>query len=71
MVLGFPPSAARGARKSFDSPSAETPGPRGDDVKDAIGVIMPEANDAAGKMLKANSFPSVGDSGADPRDQRA
>jgi HEPN domain-containing protein len=42
-------SRLRRARNSFEYPSAETPGPSVDDVKDAIRVAR-EVNDAAGKM---------------------
>jgi hypothetical protein len=43
-------SRIRRARNSFEYPSTETPGPSGDDVKDAIRVAR-EVNDAAGKIL--------------------
>lgn len=45
-------SRLRRARNSFEYPSAETPGPSGDDVKDAIRVAR-EVNDAAGKLLES------------------
>ena len=45
-------SRLRRARNSFECPSAETPGPSGDDVKDAIRVAR-EVNDAAGKILES------------------
>jgi HEPN domain len=45
-------SRIRRARNSFEYPSTETPGPSGDDVKDAIRVAR-EVNDAAGKILEA------------------
>ena len=45
-------SRLRRARKSFEYPSTETPGPSGDDVKDAIRVAR-EVNDAAGKILES------------------
>jgi HEPN domain-containing protein len=43
-------SRLRRARNSFEYPSAETPGPSEDDVKDAIRVAA-EVNDAIGKVL--------------------
>ena len=45
-------SRLRRARNSFEYPSTETPGPSGDDVKDAIRVAR-EVNDAADKILKS------------------
>jgi hypothetical protein len=42
----------RRARNSFECPSAETPGPSEDDVKDAIRVAR-EVNDAANKALES------------------
>ena len=45
-------SRLRRARNSFEYPSMETPGPSGDDVKDAIRVAR-EVNDAAGKVLES------------------
>lgn len=45
-------SRLRRARNSFEYPSTETPGPSGDDVKDAIRVAR-EVNDAADKLLKS------------------
>jgi hypothetical protein len=44
-------SRIRRARNSFEYPSTETPGPSGDDVKDAIRVAR-EVNDAAAKILE-------------------
>jgi HEPN domain-containing protein len=44
-------SRLRRARNSFEYPSAESPGPSEDDVKDAIRVAR-EVNDAAGKVLE-------------------
>jgi hypothetical protein len=44
-------SRLRRARNSFEYPSTETPGPSGDDVKDAIRVAR-EVNDAAGRILE-------------------
>jgi HEPN domain-containing protein len=43
-------SRLRRARNSFEYPSAESPGPSEDDVKDAIRVAR-EVNDAASKIL--------------------
>ncbi|MGH3165740.1 MAG: HEPN domain-containing protein [Trebonia sp.] len=43
-------SRLRRARNSFEYPSAESPGPSEDDVKDAIRVAR-EINDAADKIL--------------------
>jgi HEPN domain-containing protein len=45
-------SRLRRARNSFEYPSIETPGPSGDDVKDAIRVAR-EVNEAAGKILES------------------
>jgi hypothetical protein len=45
-------SRLRRARFSFEYPSIETPGPSGDDVKDAIRVAR-EVNEAAGKILES------------------
>lgn len=45
-------SRIRRARNSFEYPSTETPGPSGDDVKDAIRVAR-EVNDAAAKVLES------------------
>src|SRR3984893_11399783 len=45
-------SRLRRARNSFEYPSTETPGPSGDDVKDAIRVAR-EVNDAAAKILES------------------
>ena len=45
-------SRLRRARNSFEYPSAETPGPSEDDVKDAVRVAR-EVNDAAGKILES------------------
>jgi HEPN domain-containing protein len=45
-------SRLRRARTSFEYPSTETPGPSGDDVKDAIRVAR-EVNDAADKVLQS------------------
>jgi hypothetical protein len=45
-------SRLRRARNSFEYPSMETPGPSGDDVKDAVRVAR-EVNDAAGKILES------------------
>ena len=45
-------SRLRRARNSFEYPSAETPGPSGDDVEDAIRVAR-EVNDAAAKILES------------------
>jgi hypothetical protein len=45
-------SRLRRARNSFEYPSAETPGPSEDDVKDAIRVAR-EVNDAADKILES------------------
>jgi hypothetical protein len=45
-------SRLRRARNSFEYPSTETPGPSGDDVKDAIRVAR-EVNDAASKIVKS------------------
>jgi len=45
-------SRIRRARNSFEYPSTETPGPSGDDVKDAIRIAR-EVNDAAGKVLES------------------
>jgi hypothetical protein len=45
-------SRLRRARNSFEYPSAETPGPSGDDVKDAIRVAR-EVNDAAATILES------------------
>jgi hypothetical protein len=45
-------SRLRRARNSFEYPSAETPGPSEDDVRDAIRVAR-EVNDAAGKILES------------------
>ena len=45
-------SRLRRARNSFEYPSTETPGPSGDDVKDAIRVAR-EVNDAADKVLES------------------
>jgi hypothetical protein len=45
-------SRIRRARNSFEYPSTETPGPAGDDVKDAIRVAH-EVNDAADKILES------------------
>jgi hypothetical protein len=45
-------SRLRRARNSFEYPSAETPGPSEDDVKDAIRVAR-EVNDAVGQILKS------------------
>lgn len=45
-------SRIRRARNSFEYPSTETPGPSGDDVKDAIRVAR-EVNDAAAKILES------------------
>ena len=46
-------SRLRRARNSFEYPSTETPGPSGDDVKDAIRVAR-EVNDAAAKILDSD-----------------
>jgi hypothetical protein len=45
-------SRLRRARNSFEYPSAETPGPSEDDVKDAIRVAR-EVNEAADKVLES------------------
>ena len=45
-------SRLRRARNSFQYPSTETPGPSGDDVKDAIRAAR-EVNHAAGKILES------------------
>jgi HEPN domain-containing protein len=45
-------SRLRRARNSFEYPSAESPGPSEDDVKDAIRVAR-EVNGAAGKILES------------------
>jgi HEPN domain len=45
-------SRLRRARNSFEYPSTETPGPSGDDVKDAIRVAR-EVNDAAVRILES------------------
>ena len=45
-------SRLRRARNSFQYPSTETPGPSGDDVKDAIRAAR-EVNHAAGKVLES------------------
>jgi hypothetical protein len=49
-------SRLRRARNSFEYPSTETPGPSGDDVKDAIRIAR-EVNDAAGKILESGILP--------------
>ena len=46
-------SRLRRARNSFEYPSAETPGPSGDDVNDAIRIAR-EVHDAAGKILESD-----------------
>jgi HEPN domain len=45
-------SRLRRARNSFEYPSAETPGPSGDDVKDAIRIAR-EIHDAVGRILES------------------
>ena len=45
-------SRIRRARNSFEYPSAETPGPSEDDLKDAIRVAR-EVNEAADKVLES------------------
>jgi hypothetical protein len=45
-------SRIRRARNSFEYPSAETPGPSEDDLKDAIRVAR-EVNNAASKILES------------------
>ena len=45
-------SRIRRARNSFEYPSAETPGPSEDDLKDAIRVAR-EVNNAASKVLES------------------
>ena len=49
-------SRIRRARNSFEYPSAETPGPSADDVRDAI-KIAGEVRDAAAKMLDSGVLP--------------
>jgi hypothetical protein len=48
-------SRLRRARNSFEYPSTETPGPSGDDVKDAIRVAR-EVNVAVGKILESGAL---------------
>jgi HEPN domain-containing protein len=48
-------SRLRRARNSFEYPSAESPGPSEDDVKDAIRVAR-EVNDAASKVLESGAL---------------
>lgn len=48
-------SRLRRARNSFEYPSAETPGPSEDDVKDAIRVAR-EVNSAADKILESETL---------------
>jgi hypothetical protein len=49
-------SRLRRARNSFECPTAESPGPSEDDVKDAIRVAR-EVNDAAGEILMSGILP--------------
>jgi hypothetical protein len=49
-------SRLRRARNSFEYPSADAPGPSGDDVNDAIRVAG-EVNDAASKILNSAILP--------------
>jgi hypothetical protein len=48
-------SRLRRARNSFEDPSAETPGPSEDDVKDAIRAAT-EVNNAADKITEGGSL---------------